>query len=65
VRYDVTLLARTQNVFVNSASEFTEERSFIIRPGSYIQLDIAEQNQSSSQKITDVRKIVVLSCEKT
>jgi hypothetical protein len=65
VKYDVTFLERTQNVLVNSAEQFTEEKSFVVRPGTYTKFEIAEQNHSGGRKIAAVRKIVVLRCDKT
>lgn len=65
VKYDVTLLERTRNVITNSSSEFTEEKSFIIRPGSYSKFDIAQQNHAGGRVIAEVKRVVVLSCDKT
>lgn len=65
VKYDVTFLETTQNISVRSASESTEEKKFIARPNSYTRFEIAMQEHGAGQRIADVRKIVVLSCEKT
>ena len=65
VKYDLTLLEKTQSYSINSTSQYTEERDFIVRPESFVKFDIAEQKHSGGRTIADVQKIVVLKCEKT
>ena len=65
VKYDVTFLEKTRNVIVNSASQFTEEKSFVVRPETATKFDIAKQEHGGGRTVADVLKIVVLSCDKT
>jgi len=65
VKYDLTLVERTRNVLVNASEQFTEERDFIVRPNSFVQFELAKQNHSGGRTVAGVKKIVVLSCEKT
>jgi len=65
VKYDVTFLEKTRNILVNSAAQFTEEKSFVVRPDTATKFDIAKQDHGGGRTVADVLKIVVLSCEKT
>jgi hypothetical protein len=65
VKYDLTLVERTTNVMVNSSSQFTEEREFVVRPVTFVQFELARQNHSGGRTVAGVKKIVVLSCTKT
>lgn len=65
VKYDLTFVKRIRNVLVNSSEQFTEEKSFIVRPGTFTQFEIARQQLGAGVTIDDIRKIVVLNCERT
>lgn len=65
VKYDVTFLEKTRNVIVNSTAQFTEEKSFVVRPETATKFDIAKQDHGGGKTVADVLKIVVLSCDKT
>lgn len=65
VKYDVTYVKRIRNVLMNSAEQFTEEKSFVVRPGTFTQFEVVKQHHGAGVTVDDIRKVVVLNCERT
>lgn len=65
VKFDVTLRRHSRSMYHNNVSDWTVEKTTIVRAGTTSDILLEKVNPSSGVTIREVKQIEVLECKKT